>query len=478
MHATPAHPATRLARRTRRTATFPFASLSTGPGRLPVEVSLVARLGHGAGDKLYYESALRQGRHGRFIDALDEPSAKLGNTDLARGDATALYSFGVGHRGHPFHRHAGHRVFTAVSGSGGALLRFSSATPADLERDPDSFVRAMQVVDVPADCLFTVRFSGDTWHQFVTRDVRGRHPAFFALSTHTNELGGALGDELRRRVMADDGDIPSLTELLPEPVRRHLAATPTALARVPVTALSLHDQPGGLLEAACRRVRSLAGRLQRWRIARGVRPGYVSEVAAAQVTEAARLAPDSLLRWHLRDRVIHHEDRFTLALPSRGLPERDAAAWLAAVLDGFLASRPRGVTRMMALRNVLVRPLGLRTSELGCPVSSLLSAGAPARFADRFPVHAFEVAADGRSAQVVLGADDKHLVFRSCVAVRLAGDGVVEFELSNRIACRNAFGRFYVAVIDWPHRKFVAPAMLAHAIAAARRGFEGDQTRP
>ena len=60
------------------------------------------------------------------------------------------------------------------------------------------------------------------------------------------------------------------------------------------------------------------------------------------------------------------------------------------------------------------------------------------------------------------------------VAVRLREDGFVEFELSNRIACRNAFGRFYVAVIDWPHRRFIAPSMLAHAIAAARRDVRAD----
>jgi hypothetical protein len=467
MHASLAHPATRLARQTQRTATFPFVSLPCGPGRVPVEVSLVARLGHGAGDKLYYESALRQGHHGRFVDALDEPSAKLGNTDLGRGDATALYSFGVGPQGHPFHRHAGHRVFTAVSGSGGAQLRFSSATPEDLARDPDSFVRAMHVVHVPPDCLFTVRFSGETWHQFLSQDARGRHPAFFALSTHTNELGGQLSDALRRRVLADDGDIPSLTELLPEPVLQRLAATPAALARVPVTALSLHDRPGGLLEAACRRVRSLAGRLQRWRLSRGVRPGYVSEVATAQVSESAALAPDSLLRDALRERVVHHQDRFTIAVSRHAAPAEDAATWLAAVLDGFLANRPRGVSRMMAWRNALVRPLGLRTSPLGCPVSSLLSTGPCERFDGRFPVHASEVAPDGRGAQVLLGADDKHLVFRSCVAVRLLEDGGVEFELSNRIACRNLFGRFYLAVIDWPHRRFIAPTMLLHAVDAA-----------
>ena len=467
MHASLAHPTARLARRTQPTATFPFVSLPTGPGRVPVEVSLVARLGHGAGDKLYYESAQRQGHHGRFVDALDEPSAKLGNTDLGRGDATALYSFGVGHRGHPFHRHAGHRVFTAVAGSGGAQLRFSSATPQDLERDPDSFVRQMHVVHVPPDSLFTVRFSGETWHQFLSQDTRGRHPAFFAMSTHTNELGGTLTDELRQRVLADDGDIPLLTELLPERVLRRLAETSAALARVPVTALSLHDRPGGLLEAACRRVRSLAGRLQRWRVERGVRPGYVSEVATAQVDERATLAPGSLLQEALRDRVIHHEDRFTLAVSRRAAPAVDASAWLAAVLDGFLANRPRAVSRMMAWRNALVQPLGLRTSPLGCPVSSLLSTGPGERFAGRFPVHAFDVAADGRSAQVLLGADDKHLVFRACVAVRLLEDGGVEFELSNRIACRNLFGRFYLAVIDWPHRRFIAPTMLLHAADAA-----------
>jgi hypothetical protein len=237
---------------------------------------------------------------------------------------------------------------------------------------------------------------------------------------------------------------------------------------VPVTALSLHDRPGGLLEATCRRVRSLAGRLQRWRIELGVRSGYVSDVSTAQVSQSAALAADSLLREALPGRVIHHQDRFTLALSLHDAAAVDASAWLAAVLDGFLANRPRGVSRMMAWRNLLVRPLGLRTSPLGCPASSLLSTATGPRFAGRHPVHAFDVASGGRAAQVLLGADDKHLVFRSCVAVRLLDDGGIEFELSNRIACNNLFGRFYVAVIDWPHRKFVAPSMLVHAIAAAR----------
>src|SRR6218665_1752103 len=105
---------------TRRTSSFPSVALATGEGKLPIEVSLIARLGHGSGTRLFREMLARQRNHGRFVDELDEPSAKLGGSDFAKGDATALFSFGVGSGGHPFHRHAGHRVFTAISGSGGA----------------------------------------------------------------------------------------------------------------------------------------------------------------------------------------------------------------------------------------------------------------------------------------------------------------------------------------------------------------------
>jgi hypothetical protein len=469
MHAATAHPAGLPARATQRTSTFPSVTLPAGPGRVPVEVHLVSRLGRGEGDRLFFEALARQRAHGRFVDELDEPSAKLGCTDFDRGDATALYSFGVGRRGHPFHRHAGHRVFTAVSGSGGAQLRFSSATPADLERDPSSFVRAMHHVDIPPDCLFSVRFSGATWHQFAPLHPASGHPALFALSTHTNELGGDLSEAVRRQVLRDEGDIPSLTELLPEAVVRWLAASPLSMARVPATVLSLHDRPGGLLEAACRRYRSFAGHVARWRLGFGLRPGFVSVVRGPQVIEHADLAIDSLLRGELCDRTIHHQDTFTLTVMPLGTPDRDAAQWLAAALAGFMANQPAGVSRMMALRNVLVRPLGLRTSPLGCPVSSLLAPMAAVRFDGRFPVHSQAVSTDGRSAQVILGADDKHLVFRSCVGVRLLDDGAVEFSLSDRVACTNLFGRVYMALIARTHRRVVAPALLTSAAEWALR---------
>ena len=464
---------TRTTRETRATPTFPFMSLPVGPGRVPVEVSLVARLGHGAGDKLFFEAQVRQGRHGRFVDELDEPSAKLGCTDFKAGDATALYSFGVGPGGHPFHRHAGHRVFTAVSGSGGAQLRFSSATTAQLEADPASFVRAMHHVNVPPDCLFTVRFSGETWHQFAPLRPRSSHPTLFALSTHTDELGGELSDAARQRVLRDEADIASLTELLPDNVLRWLAASPST-SPAATTALSLHDRPGGLLEAACARYRSFAGHVHRWRLGFGLRSGFVSAIRMPRVMARADLAPDCLLGGELQDRAIHHQDTFTLTVVPAQPAVGDAAAWLAALLAGFMANPPRSVTHMMALRNVLVRPFGLRTSPLGCPVSSLLATSAPTRFDARFPVHSQAVSADGRTAQVILGANDKHLVFRSCVAVRLREGGAVEFSLSDRVACTNVLGRLYMALIASTHRRIVAPALLAHAVDAALQAVSSE----
>ena len=148
------------------TRTFPSARIDSGTGALAVEVSLIAQLMHGSGNHLFASVSARQKQHQEFVDELDEPSTKLGGTDFDKGDPTSLYSFVVGPKGHPFHRHAGHRVLTAVSGSGGAQLRFSSACMAQIEEDPHNFIRALQFINIPPDCMLTVRFGDETWHQF------------------------------------------------------------------------------------------------------------------------------------------------------------------------------------------------------------------------------------------------------------------------------------------------------------------------
>ena len=463
--------------RTLATRTFPSAALPTKG--LPIEVNLVAQLSPGAGTPLIHETQARQSQHGRFVDALDEPSAKLGGSDFAKGDATALYSFCVGAGGHPFHRHAGHRVFTAISGSAGAQLRFSTATDEEMARDPASFVRALRHVHVPPDCLFTVRFSGENWHQFVPLQAGSRHPAFFALSTHTNELGGNLSEDLRRVVLADDGDIPTLTELLPPGVLALLERQPVQSHQVPTTTLALTGRSDSWSAALCGRYRSLMGHLKAALARLRQRTGSVTEsnrtsratqtTVLDQVTASwqapGELAPDSLLRDQLNDRTVHHEDSFQITMPAALLPAQDAGALLAQLLDAFVCHRHAGVSRVMALRNLLVRPLALRRSPLACPVSSLLSDTAPQSFGGH-PVLAWQVAEGAQVAQVVLGADDKHLAFRSVVDVRCGAAGEVRFTLATRVACRNASGRMYMALIAGVHRRYIVPRLLAVAVDA------------
>jgi hypothetical protein len=450
-----------------KTPGFPHASLPSTCGGLPVEVSLIAQLGHGGGDRLYASAQARQRSHADFIDALDEPSARLGGVNLVRGDATSLYSFAVGAKGHPFHRHAGHRVFTAISGSGGAQLRFSTATQAEVDQDPHRFVQALRHINIPPDCLFTVRFGGDTWHQFAPLSTNSRHPAFFALSCHTNELGGALSDAVQQQVRANAASIPALTVLLPDTVSDVLKAISAGHLHVPTVQLSLDAAPGSLHALFCKTARCTAGlvsgAIASWRSSYGF---LRQSGGRAAITELDALPPGSLLEQQLTD-ATHHQDMFSLSLSSAECNGQPASVMLSKLLEGFLSNPPESVARMMALRNVLVRPLGLRTSPLGCPVSSLLSTSRDLLFVQRFPVLDQHVDANDRRAQVILGADDKHLMFRSCVGVHVVNEHRVDITLGTRVHCKNLFGRIYMAVIQRVHRSYIAPAMLRLAVEHA-----------
>jgi hypothetical protein len=452
---------------TRTTASFPTARIASRCGGLPVEVTLIAQLGPGAGDRLCRDAVARQRGHGSFADALDEPAATLAATDLDRGETTALHSFAVGAQGHPFHRHAGHRVFTAVSGSGGAQLRFSMASDAQLAESPEAFVAALHYVDIPPDSMFSVRFGGGTWHQFSPLRKDSSHPTLFALSCHTNELGGIQDPALLAQVGKGSASIHDLTELLPQPVLDYLRANPLIHADVPALALSLNERPGSALSAMCAIVRRAAGRLRGLTAACRCRiRGFVSRRGHTVV--ALKRAPEgSLLERQFSER-FEHEDTFLLVLHDVRSSGRSASALLSDVLEGFLSNRPAGVAFLMALRNVLVAPLRLRTSPLGCPASSLLSADRGRLFAGRYPVLAQSIDSHGQRAEVLLGADDRHLRFRSSVAVRYVGDDA-HITLGTRVQCRNGFGRFYIAAIDRVHRAYVSPTMLGMAVEHVQR---------
>lgn len=449
-------------------STFPSVRIPSRSGGLPVEVVLIAQLGIGAGTQLVTRTASLQRGHDAYVDALDEPSARIGGADFALGDATSLYTFIVGASGHPFHRHAGHRVFTAVSGSSGARLRFSTASQAQLDADPQAFLDALRHVEIPPDCLFTVRFGGGTWHQFLPGDPASGHPALFALSCHTNELGGELAADVRERVMANAADIPALTELLPPAVTHLLASGDDARRAIPTVTLSLDKHGDSLRGRFCALVRDALGRARAWMSSLHAPVGFLADSQSVRVHALPAMPANTLLarQFEAFDPRREHEDAVAIDIDPAELPERTVSGMLARVLEGFLENRPVAVGRMMQVRNVLVKPLGLRTSSLGCPVSSLLGA-CPQTFAGRFPVLDQRIDGDAR-AEVLLGADDRHLQFRSIVGVERLTDGRLRIVLATRVRTRNAFGRAYMALIERTHRHYIAPTMLRMAVLHAR----------
>jgi len=448
-----------------KTPTFPSARLPSHSGGLPVEVSVIAQLIHGSGDQLFTSATLRQKVHKEFVDELDEPSTKLGGADFSKGDATSLYTFAVGAKGHPFHSHAGHRVFTAISGSGGAQLRFSTASLQQIQDDPENFVRALHYINIPPDCLFTVRFGGGTWHQFAPLKKNSLHPAFFAISCHTNELGGELPDSIKEKVLSNKATIPALTELLPKNVVDFLQKYSFKENLVPTIDLSIEAPPGTLQRVLCDGARSIAGWARRtWTTLWGAKAFFTQGQRVRQGESGLNLFEDSLLNQQFPDGEFHYQDKVCFSLDSDKVKTLDAKKLLADLLEGFLVNRPKGVTRWMLFRNFLVKPLGLRTSPLGCPVSSLLSEEKTLLFANGYPVFAHRTNEQNSQSHVILGANDKHLLFRSCVGVEILHNGHIKFSLATGVKCKNAFGHFYMAVINRIHRSYIAPTMLHYAV--------------
>lgn len=450
---------------TRVVETFPSVRIPCGSDLLPIEVSLIAQLGHGAGNHLYASIASRQKRHAEFADELDEPSVKLAGINFSMGDTTSLYSFIVGPKGHPFHKHAGHRIFTAISGSGGAQLRFSTANSETINLDPHQFIEALHFINIPPDCLFTVRFGGETWHQFWPLSKNSLHPVFFALSCHTDELGGNLSEELKDKIIADEANIPTLTELLPEAVSNLIHSKDFREEVVQTTTLSLDAPEGTMHRKVCDTFRGNMGVLRgAWGAWYGS-GGFVSQADETKTVLALHSTPEgSLLLKHLEEQTVHHEDTFIITLNAAKINNHNAQQLLEFMLEGFLINAPQGVSKLMMMRNILVKPLGLRTSPLGCPVSSLLSDDSSNLFANQYPVLDQHVNESNTVAQVVLGADDKHLTFRSCVGVELIDDKKIILSLGNRVHCKNVFGRFYMFAINYVHRHYIAPTMLRRSV--------------
>lgn len=444
-------------------AAFPAVSIPVSDDGPPVEVHLIAQLGIGAGTALVRRAARRQAAHPGYVDELDEPSLKLSGIHLASGDRSSLYSFVVESGGHPFHAHAGPRMFTALSGSDGAQLRFSGLSQSRAEQDPDAFARSLRLVDIPPDCLFTVRFGSSVWHQFAPLIEGSRHPVLFALSCHPDELYGIEDPELARQIMHDRADIPTLTRLLPIGAGNAAAAALRQSDELQRTLLSLQGPTATWRRALCAVTRSQVGWL-RALASRWIAPIGSRHTNGPAVIASHQIPSASLVTRYFNPEVVHHEDHFACTLQDSNLAQLGATELMDRLLNAFVSRPPRGITLLMRLRNALVMPLKLRRSHLGCPISSLGNSSTATRFRGRHPVRAQESDPQNRHVQVMLGADDRHLAFRTNVAVEIGDDDTVTVSLSNRVSCHNGFGRFYMAVIDQVHRRYISPKLLRTAI--------------
>lgn len=110
----------------------------------------------------------------------------------------------------------------------------------------------------------------------------------------------------------------------------------------------------------------------------------------------------------------------------------------------MLASPPDWISGLMAARNVLVTPFGLRTPVPG-------RTGAPEA------IGAFPIVSEAPE-RLVAGFDDRHLDFRVVVDVVRTGGGS-RVTATTLVRTHNLLGRAYLAAV-LPFHRIIVPAML------------------
>ena len=122
-----------------------------------------------------------------------------------------------------------------------------------------------------------------------------------------------------------------------------------------------------------------------------------------------------------------------------------------ALAEAVFASAPRWVAKLMALRNAIVRPLGLVATPSAIAHAAAAANGTGERIGI-FPVLA--AAPD----EVLLGLDDRHLDFR--VSIRVLDDGRERLGVvTTLVRFHGLLGRAYFVPVRPAHR-LIVPMML------------------
>jgi hypothetical protein len=135
-------------------------------------------------------------------------------------------------------------------------------------------------------------------------------------------------------------------------------------------------------------------------------------------------------------------DAYSVVVDEAGLDARHAA-------EKMLGHSPRWIESLLALRNVLVAPFGLKK-----PVPTRISA------ADTIGI--FPVMSETPD-RLVAGLNDKHLDFRVVVDVAASGQGQ-RVTATTLVLTHNLLGRVYLATI-LPFHRLVVRALLRQVAA-------------
>lgn len=140
-------------------------------------------------------------------------------------------------------------------------------------------------------------------------------------------------------------------------------------------------------------------------------------------------------------------DAFSIDVAGSSLTAREAA-------EAMLGRSPRWATALLRLRDLIVTPLGLKTST-------------SARRTDISKIGFFPLLGE-TPARVVAGFNDHHLDFRVVIDVTDASSGQ-RVTATTIVLMHNWLGRTYMAIIT-PFHRLVVRAMLKQVLGAVDTG--------
>jgi hypothetical protein len=166
-----------------------------------------------------------------------------------------------------------------------------------------------------------------------------------------------------------------------------------------------------------------------------------------EAARAVRLPAQSLIAGLYSGAAL--ADAFAITLPEGIAPDIDQVA------RAVLGKPSRWFRALLACRDAMVAPFGVKTSaQLR---TELKVAGAP--HIDFFPI------VSRVTEEVVIGADDTHLDFRTSVLVRRnASSGRHEVIVTTVVHSHNGFGQIYLLAIA-PFHRLVVRSNLQRAAA-------------